>query len=346
MKKWFSYIKSHGNIKALKDYPGDYNVPYVTILSLLSYIPIKDLYLIKIVSIVFDFLLAISCSCLVSYLIKENKKEYSLLTYSAVLFLPSVILNAGLWGQCDSGYAAFIIFALLALFKEKYIKCFILLGISFSLKLQFIFVLPIFIILYISKNKYSILNFLIIPIVNFILCLPAILMGNSLKKVMLIYFHQTQSYKDSIVLNYPNIYTIVPGKVDIFCKVGILFTLMVCGAMMAFVIFKKVNWNNEKILTLTLWFVVIVTYFLPRMHERYMFVGEILAVLCYILYKKNLHLTICVNIISMIVYSKFLFGMNSFNYSILSAIYLIVIIYFTKNVLILISKNNLKENDL
>lgn len=346
LTNWFSYLKNHGGIKALKNYPGDYNAPYVTILALLSYIPIKDIYLIKGVSIISDFLLAISSSCLVSYLVKENKKEFCLLTYSVVLFLPSVIFNAGLWAQCDSIYASFVILALLALLKEKYLKSFILLGVSFSLKLQFIFVLPVFIVLYISKNKYSILNFFIIPIVNFILCLPAIIMGNPIKKIILVYFNQTKNWKEHLVMNYPNIYEILPGEVNIFSKIGILFTIMLCAAMMAFVIFKKVKWNNEKILTLALWFIVIVSYFLPRMHDRYMFVGEILAVLCYIVYKKNLHLVICTNIIAMIVYSRYLFGANNFNYSMLSVIYLIVIIYFTRNVFILLSNNKMKKSDL
>jgi len=238
-----------------------------------------------------------------------------------------------------------IILALLALLNEKYIKSFILLGVSFSLKLQFIFILPVFIILYISKNKYSILNFLIIPIVNFILCLPAIIMGNSIKNVMLMYFKKTQNFKEHIVMIYPNIYAIIPGKVDIFCKVRILFTIMICASMMAYVIFKNVKWNSEKILTLSLWFVVIVSFFLPRMQDRYMFVGEILSILCYIVYKKNLHLVICTNIIALIVYSKYLFGTKNFNYSLLSVIYLIIIIYFTRNVLTLLANNKIKEND-
>ena len=154
LSPWFDYLKNNGGLKALSNYPGDYNAPYVTIIALLTYLPIKKLYLIKTVSVIFDFTLALSAAYLVGYIVPKNKKEYSLLTYSSILLLPTVFMNSALWSQCDAGYATFIILSLIYLLKEKYIKSFILLGVAFALKLQFMFVLPIFIVIYISKNKF------------------------------------------------------------------------------------------------------------------------------------------------------------------------------------------------
>lgn len=338
LSQWFSYLKDHGGLKALATYPGDYNAPYVTIIALLTYIPLKGLYLIKTVSIIFDFALAFSAAKLVKYVVKKNKDEYELLTYSVVLLLPEVILNGALWAQCDSAYATFSILALLFLLKEKYIKSFIFLGLAFSLKLQFIFILPLFIVLYISKNKFSILHFLIIPLVNFILCMPAIIAGRPLKDIFLVYFNQTTTYDHRLVLNFPNIYNILSGPPNIFYSVGIVFTLILCTIMLGFIIYKNVKWDNEKILNLGLWFIVIVTYFLPGMHERYLFVGEILAVICYIAYKKNLLLTSTVIINSIITYTAFLFGKQDVDLIYVSIFYLAVIIVFTKDTIKLLSK--------
>ena len=136
LSPWFDYLKNNGGLKALSNYPGDYNAPYVTIIALLTYLPIKKLYLIKTVSVIFDFTLALSAAYLVGYIVPKNKKEYSLLTYSLILFSPIVFLNSALWGQCDSGYATFIVLALLYLFKEKYVKSFIFLGIAFVLRIN------------------------------------------------------------------------------------------------------------------------------------------------------------------------------------------------------------------
>lgn len=339
LSPWFDYLKNNGGLKALATYPGDYNAPYVTIMALLTYIPINKLYLIKGVSVIFDFALAISSAYLVSYLVKKDKKLYFALTYTAVLFLPEVILNSGIWAQCDAGYATFIILALLFMLKEKYIKSFIFLGISFALKLQFIFIFPLFVILYISKKQFSFLHFMIIPIVNFILCLPAILFGKPISEVLMVYINQTGTYSDRLVLNFPNIYNLLQGEVKIFYKVGTICTLLACALMLAYVIYKKVKWNNEKILTLGLWSIVITTFILPGMHERYLYVGAILSVICYILYRKNLSLTLFIIISSIITYTSFLFTGNYDYLPYLSAIYLIIIVIFTKNTLKLLESD-------
>ena len=52
LKDWFDYLKANGGIHALKSYVGDYNAPYVTLMALLTYLPIKSLYSIKIISII------------------------------------------------------------------------------------------------------------------------------------------------------------------------------------------------------------------------------------------------------------------------------------------------------
>lgn len=331
LSPWFDCIKMNGGLRALANYPGNYNAPYVTILAILTYIPLPKLALIKSVSIFFDFVLAISAVLLVNQLLKGNKKYYSLLVYSVVLFLPAVMLNGAMWGQCDSCYASFVILALLFLLKEKYIPSFIFLGCAFAFKLQFIFVLPIFIVLYICRGKFSLLHFLIIPTVNLILCLPAIIMGMPIIKAFSVYFGQTQYYKDRLVLNFPNIYNILKGPADIFCRVGVIFTIFLCASMLFYLIYKKVSWNDEKILNLTLWFVIIVTYFLPGMHERYLFVGEILAVIYYLVYKKNFLITIFIVLCSVVTYSIYLFYVSIPGFSYLSLIYLLLIVYFTRD---------------
>ena len=40
LREWFDFFKENG-ISGLANYPGDYNAPYMTILALLSYIPIN-----------------------------------------------------------------------------------------------------------------------------------------------------------------------------------------------------------------------------------------------------------------------------------------------------------------
>lgn len=346
LSPWFDYIKNNGGLKALSNFPGDYNAPYMTIIALLTYIPFNKLWLIKGVSIFFDFTLAISSVLLVKQILNDkcNNKFILLLTYFAVLMLPTVVMNSAMWGQCDSIYATFIILSLFFLFKKKYIYSFIMLGIAFSFKLQFIFILPLYIVIYALEKKYSIFKFLLIPITNFIMCLPAIFFGMPLKKCVIIYAKQTQTYSKYLTLNFPNIYNIIGNKnVDIFYKIGVMITILICFFMLVYLIYKKIRLNNEKIITLALWFLVITTYFLPGMHERYLFVGEIISIIYLVIYRKNLPLVIFINISSMITYLRFLKGLSFEYMQIISIIYGIIIIYFTKNLFNLLQRNSIKE---
>ena len=347
LAKWFDYLKNNGNIMALGTYQGNYNAPYMTILAILSYLPFKSLYIIKTVSIIFDFGLALSSAALVKYLVPKNKKFYYFLTYSIMLFIPEIVLNSALWGQCDAGYTMFIILAILYLLKEDYLKSFIFLGISYALKLQFVFILPLFIVIYFIKKKYTIWYFLIIPLVNFILCLPAIVVGKPIKDLLLVYFLQAAQYKDYISLNFLNIYGLIKGDGKILHLFGVFTTMFVCLMMLCYLIYKKVNLNNKKILNLGLWFVVITTYLLPCMHERYLYVGCVLSVIYFITYKENYEIMLSIILCSILTYFTYLFGVNLSSKDLVIIAYTIIIGYYTKNLLLMLDDkkqiNFLKE---
>ena len=187
LEPWFNELKDNGGLSALNMDIGNYNAPYMTILALLTYLPIEPIISIKMVSIIFDYICAIGAMILVNKMLKHKKNVQfiSMITYMVVLFLPTVIVNSSMWAQSDSIYTAFVILALVSLIDEKYLRSFILLGVAFSFKLQFIFVLPIFILVYISKRKFPIYYFLIIPLVNFAMCIPSMIFGKTLLRLRL-----------------------------------------------------------------------------------------------------------------------------------------------------------------
>lgn len=309
LRPWFNELKLNGGFSALANYPGDYNVPYMTILAFLTYLPIDPLYSIKMVSILGDLLLAFSAYLLVCTVMqgKKNQKWYAILAYLTVLFLPQVILNGSCWGQCDAIYASFILLSLNYLFQDKPTISFILLGISFAFKLQFIFILPFYIILYFLERKFSFFHFLIIPIVNIMMCLPAMIMGKPFLDCMTIYFHQSSAQSDILTRNFINIYQILQVDSSIFTKAGILFTISICAFLLFYLWNKKIKLNLEKKLLLGTWLIIIITYFMPAMHERYLFVGEILGVLYYLCYRKYGLVFGMLILNSLITYTYFLY---------------------------------------
>ena len=107
---WTQFFRDNGGFKALAFFPGNYNPPYMYFLAAFSYFGISELYLIKLLSVLFDVLLAYGCMKLLSLYTGSKAKQLGV--FLAVLYLPTVVTNGAYWAQCDSIYAFFGIFAL------------------------------------------------------------------------------------------------------------------------------------------------------------------------------------------------------------------------------------------
>lgn len=337
LRPWFYELKEAGGMLGLANYPGDYNAPYMTVLALLTYLKINPLISIKIISIIFDYILAFLVGKFV-YDIRNkdnNRKMISILAFGITLFLPTIVMNGALWAQCDVIYTTFLVLAFYFLYKDKILFSFISLGLAFAFKLQFIFILPVYIILYFRKKNFSILYFLIIPLVNFILCLPAIIAGKPISDCLLVYFNQTSTYK-SLNLNFPNLYSLINGNEQYLSKIGILTLIIIFAFLLFYIVKKKINFNLEKIILLGVLSIVLCTYFLPYMHERYLFAADILSLLYCVLYKRNYLVAILISLISTASYCMFLFNSYLIPSYLLSMIFFGVVIYLFRDFIIML----------
>lgn len=343
LEPWFYQLKDNGGLSALKLDIGNYNLPYLTILALLTYLPVEPIVSIKMVSIICDYICALAVMKIVYISLKDNKNKdfLALLLYGVVLFLPTVLLNSACWGQADSIYVAFILLAISALLEEKYLKAFIYLGVSFAFKLQFIFILPLFILIYMSKRKFPLYYFLIIPAVNIIMCLPAIIAGKPIASCIDIYVSQTSQYSAYLSMNFPGVYNLifptnsynyVMAPNEYMSKMGVMCTIFVFAIMAFMVLYKKIKFDKQQIIEFGLWSVMIATFLLPHMHDRYLFAGDILSVLYCIYNKDKLYVPIGISLISMYGYTGFLFGKSPVPIQYLSFIYLILIVIVTKDI--------------
>ena len=117
--KWFDRVQKLGGIKSLGTRVGEYNVIYQFMIALMTYIKMDSVYLYKILSLVFDYLLAFYTALFVADI--KGKKIFTgtfNIAYTVVLFLPTVFLNSSFWGQCDSFYSAFLVRFLYYLYNE------------------------------------------------------------------------------------------------------------------------------------------------------------------------------------------------------------------------------------
>ena len=138
----------------LKSLESNYNMPYLYILAFITYLPASTLAKIKLVSIIFDFITAFLVMIIVKKLIKPSKSSLiPYLAYAFTLFIPTLVLNGTVWGQCDIIYTCFILLSIYFFLEKKYVGTFIAYGIALSFKLQAIFVLPVYIFMYFKEKK-------------------------------------------------------------------------------------------------------------------------------------------------------------------------------------------------
>lgn len=331
LKDWVTYMNTHGGFKALATVPSDYNVPYLYILAIISKFPKDALILIKSVSIVFDYALAFSGVLIIGEILKENKRKkfFQGLTFILIIFLPEIILDGAAGAQCDSIYTFFCMLTIYFILVKKYNTGFIILGIAFAFKLQAIFILPVLIILYFTNRKFSILHFLWIPLVDFILYIPALLLGRPLSKIITVYLNQTTEYKN-LEIDTANIYSFFyNGQNDMLKTAGVLFTLSIFAIILFIFINKKVKLTEIDIINVSLLSSLLCVYFLPGMHERYIYLACIFSILYGIINRKKrwkLIVPLFINFVAFINMLKFLWYYDAVSMPILATLLFISII--------------------
>lgn len=278
--KWFTEIKSLGS-QALKIQVGDYNIPYQFIIFILTKLNFPAILAYKFISIFFDYLIAIMAGLISALLSSNSQHKYVnfVISYSFVAFSPLVILNSSFWGQADSIYSFFAITSLYFILKNKVLFSFIFLGLAFAFKLQTIFLLPIFVLIYFIKKNYSVLYFGIIPAMMYFLSIPGLLAGRSLLSPFTIYLNQTSSYK-SMSMNVPNFWSLF--NLNDYVHLHIFATLLSLGIItlgLGYFWITNFDLSNESVVILAIWCVFTCMMFMPSMHERYNYIAEILIMI-------------------------------------------------------------------
>ena len=275
--------------------------------------PLDSLDAYKLLSVLFDFALAVSCALVVKEYLKGKFFDiFPMMTYAAVLLSLTAVMNSSFWAQCDSIYTFFIVLAIYFIMRENYLVSFILLGVSLAFKLQMVFILPLFLYYWASTRRFSILQFFIIPAVDVVMCLPVVFMGRSIGDIIKIYVDQTD-YGKQIQMNYPNIFAFMcDGKNTenyyLLKGFAVLLTITVLAAGMFAILHKKTDLTNRRNLLMTgIWSVFTCLMFLSSMHERYSYLLDVLLLVYFFATRKHPFTTVIALLISLRGYSFYIF---------------------------------------
>jgi len=298
LKPWLEFIKANGYFASLKYGFYDYAPSYIYILVIIAKIGLNPLYSVKIISIIFEYLAAFIIGKIAFQKFKNNLVIW--IALAVIPLLPTVILNSSYLSQCDSIYAAFTLLSIYFILKKDQLVSVMFLGIAFSFKMQTAIILPFFYILML-RGKINWYTFLFIPLVFILSLIPAWTLGRPFLDLINVYASQTNHYQ-YLTLNFPNIYIWISNDYYVPAKItGIILTVLVTLLSGYFLGNKKYVFSFEIWIKFAFLTAIIVPFILPGMHERYMYLGDVLGVLYFLVVRKNIHL--CVGILLVSFYS-------------------------------------------
>lgn len=319
LQPWFEEISAMDFKTSRLTQVGNYNMLYQTMIWILTRVAADSLYAYKILSGIFDVILAIGGFAFLYQLeMKENhgsKKaaiKIGAIAASLIWLTPTVWLNSANWAQCDSIYTSFLIWALVLLLTEKEKSAAFLVGISLAFKLQAIFILPFLFLYLCSKTNFfkRFVKCLAFVILGFFgPMIPNFLAGRPILDAFSIYFTQVGEFPH-MTMNYPGFCAFFPDEYNTYKYIGLAFAAVFVFAFYGFFFLKKKKVTNQNMLFLAFFLQYLLVYFLPSMHERYGYCYEILLILFVCQKRKYFGRAILVQLITVKTYLYYLYVIN------------------------------------
>lgn len=279
LRVWLDSLRETGPWRGLGApiWSCNYNVPYLYILALISVSSVRDLLLIKLVSILFDVLMAFFVMRLVGLFTGSRTRR--LIAFAGVLWLPTVFLNGALWGQCDVIYASFAVAGLYLALSGRPGWSVAAIAVSVSFKLQGIFLLPVYAVLLVT-GRIRWRHLPIFPAVYIATLLPAVLAGRDFWELLTLYYNNTSTIGDGLNYNSPSMYALfdfsaIPTAAA--STLGVCLAFFLCAFVFVWSFIRRREADGRALFGMAVLFCIGVPLFLPHMHDRYFFMADVLT---------------------------------------------------------------------
>lgn len=323
---WYDFIQKNGGVWALK-YAFSNNTPlYLYLLVAANAAGLSALQAVKLIPASFDFINAFFVYRIVR--LRYPVGPAAVYACLVVLFAPTVVLNGSFWGETDMLYTSCLVACLYFLLTKRDMAGLVAFGLAFSFKLQAMFLAP-FLLILLLKRAVPWKFLLVVPAVYLVTLVPAWLVGRPLPELLHVYLGQTDKYA-ALSMNAPTLYQWLPNDLyDILYPAGLLW----CAAMVFFFVTvgykSQAQLTNQRLIELATLSVLIVPYFLPKMHDRFFFPADIISILLGFYFPKRFLAPVIVGLVSFFSYLPFLFGYEVIPLRYLALILLAVIVWLT-----------------
>jgi Gpi18-like mannosyltransferase len=264
---WLEHIQARGPISAFREPFANYSPPYLYLLAALSVLPVPYMFTIKFLALLALAWLAYAVQRLC---VAMNASQ----PWAAAIFvlcLPTAIFNGPGLGQSDGFWIAPSLLALAAAAERRIVWMAAWAGVAFAFKPQALLLFPLFALAALEQKEWR--APLVPPVIYVLAITPAAIVGWPLNDLLLVYSRQAAS---DFLGNAPNIWAI---PLTLGYSGSLLIGYVAAGlAAAAYVLhFKRRELDRGTLLYAALLGSLLFPFLLPRMHERYFFLADVLA---------------------------------------------------------------------
>lgn len=272
---WLETIRAHGVAPAFAEPFSNYMPSYLYLLALFSPLAewLDPISVIKLLSVAGTVALALSFHRMLTALGAAQRAHWAIV----ILALPSVALNALLMGQCDAIYVAACVMAVTMALERRHLAMFAWCGIAVAFKAQAVLVAPFFLALAI-RRRVPFGYWLAAPAALLAMMLPALAAGWPPGDLATIYLRQADTFSNEIARNAPNIWSLAGAiSPEHAPKLFALALALALGAAATFVArMQVVRFDKAGLVGMAALAALLTAGLLPRMHERYFLLADIL----------------------------------------------------------------------
>jgi Gpi18-like mannosyltransferase len=269
---WYQHILDHGPVGAFAQPFSNYTPPYLYLLAGASLTDplLEPLHVIKLLSLAGSAFLALAVADLLKALGSDPRRALF------VFVLPTVALNAALLGQCDALWAGSCVLAVAGMIRGRTISALVWCGVAVAFKAQAAFIAPVVIGALIGRRA-PLWQWAVPPLVYAGMMVPAWLVGWPAADLATIYLRQAAWFETPGNLANPWVWfsEFAPAAATSFYAVG--YAIAAAATVAIGASSAKLARNPKPLLLLALISAVAVPFLLPKMHERYFFLADVLA---------------------------------------------------------------------
>ena len=251
---------------------------YLLILALLSRVETFSwLYAVKLIDMICQ---CVAAGAVLRLALQRGTKVYGALAAMFVCVLtPTMLMNAGVWAQCDATFAMFTLWGLALLLDDHPLAGCVLWGLALGTKLQSAFLFPLLIVLF-MKNRVQLSHMLALAAAAFLCQIAIVLDGQGIMSMITRYAVQLENARWDLPLSdsMPNVYSLmlVASKREFSgmgLYLGIASALLVVGALLR----TRRRLTNDVLLVSALLLACGLPLILPQMNARSLYLATMLA---------------------------------------------------------------------